>query len=1326
MAEEKPILDEEARGKRTEKGAAVSLKKVMEAEIEEIEASRKARKRSPRKDGESDQEQEIQRSRLVGLAFSGGGIRSATFNLGVLQALASFRLLSRFHYLSAVSGGGYIGSWLAAWIKQAGGMVEVEKPLSQEPSAGSQGRKNQVSPNPSLFSFPLRKEPKPLYFLRKYSNYLTPRTSLLGADTWTVIGIYLRNFFLNLTILVLALLALLILPRFLAFSFHWIAVRSHESWPWKVCILVLVCIFLGMAFSFVVANLSSLFGTRSAGYPEKSYAKPGWIHLFVVLPVLAGSWWLCAWLWASRKIVMDHWFCWSLISGGIYVGLWLAGWLLGEVFKPLKPRQDDLPPHLPSASIPTQPAEAQGFLASVKQIWSSRVVQPGQEAYKKAKGVVQDIPTRMGVMDIWRLMIPAYISGAVGSLLLVLLVWWMNRWGEAALSIPELHAAFWGFPLVILIFLITETLHIGLAGRGFSEDAREWWGRLGGTLLLWTLSLSALFALALDGPWLLQKLEGLLNHAMAKEWIKPGLILSWLATTIAGILAGKSPATGSDKSKPFLDLLGKIAPPVFVVGLLLILAQILPKLIESMHSAFPTDTQWIHLKLGGALLPSPVTLPEYGDKMESVFDSCLWLYAFAFLGGALALSWRVGINDFSMHALYRNRLVRCYLGAPRADVRKPHPYTGFDPQDDGILMSQLKAEGGYDGPYPIINTTLNLVSGDQLAWQQRKAASFVFTPRYCGYEVNPESQTSKNKNLSECAYRPTESYGGSVSMGTAMAISGAAAAPNMGYHSSPLLAFLMTVFNVRLGWWLGNPRHQKAWQWRGPKVGLFYLFFELLGMTNDRRRYVYLSDGGHFENLGIYELVRRGCRFIVACDAAEDHEMKFGDLGNAIEKCRTDFGVDIEIDVEQLHPGNGSRLTPWHCAVGTIHYQNAPAGTLLYVKSSLTGDEPADVRVYAARNPEFPHQTTADQWFDESQFESYRALGYHIIQSVLEAAGNKKEIEKWEVEELFENLRQYWFPPSASISASFTRHTASLNRIFDTIRTNEHLKFLDAQIYPEWSELVAGSYNVPVSELWIPSDYHKIRAGFYVCNQMIQLMEDVYLDLNLDKEHAHPDNRGWMNLFKHWSWSGMFRATWAIGASTYGTRFQNFCKRHLGLDIGKVEIAAPVSLTADQGQRDRELKKAEKRNVLNFEEIRIIHWFIDRKIEELKGADGSLRAEDLPFPLQVLPLKIAVEDPMARNPALGFTFGFALVQEQGDTNKKGAKQFVMQYFRVQDHLRAMGLARRAIKGLVEKYPGMARIEIDETPSPEEQRFAQFLDSLGFQVNPQKQRPAPSA
>src|SRR5581483_8744921 len=227
-----------------------------------------------------------------------------------------------------------------------------------------------------------------------------------------------------------------------------------------------------------------------------------------------------------------------------------------------------------------------------------------------------------------------------------------------------------------------------------------------------------------------------------------------------------------------------------------------------------------------------------------------------------------------------------------------------------------------------------------------------------------------------------------------------------GYHSSSAVTFLMTLFNLRLGWWLGNPRKgEPAWRWfwgfkpawkrASPLWALRPLWNEAFGRTNDTSDYINVSDGGHFENLGIYEMVVRRCRFIVAIDAGEDGRFTFEDLGNAIRKVRIDLGVHIEmigrVRILPRDPRNPQDM-PKYCAVGRIRYSQidggAPAsdGTLIYIKPTLCSEdtpEPMDVINYANMQQAFPHDPTmTDQWFSESQFESYRQLGSHVIEQI--------------------------------------------------------------------------------------------------------------------------------------------------------------------------------------------------------------------------------------------------------------------------------------------------------------------------------------------------------
>jgi hypothetical protein len=354
----------------------------------------------------------------------------------------------------------------------------------------------------------------------------------------------------------------------------------------------------------------------------------------------------------------------------------------------------------------------------------------------------------------------------------------------------------------------------------------------------------------------------------------------------------------------------------------------------------------------------------------------------------------VNINRFSLHALYRNRLVRAYLGASRQQ-RYPDKFTGFDEEDNLQAHELWPPKACTNGQntfslFHVVNITLNVVQSKRLAWQERKAEAFTVSPLHSGAAY-------KGFRLSREYAGPQKPFG--ISLGTAMAISGAAASPNMGYHSSPSVTLLLALFNARLGWWLGNPgvEGDKTYTHEGPATAIIPLVQETFGLSTDDKPYVYLSDGGHFETLGLYEMVRRRCRFIIAIDAGCDPDFAFEDLGNAVRKIFIDLGIRItfkDLDKLKNHP-TAEQLTqakgdiPYH-ALGTIHYRLADGddcedGAVLYIKPAVHGtdDEGAGVRSYATAHETFPHESTGDQWFTEAQFESYRSLGLDIVNTVL-------------------------------------------------------------------------------------------------------------------------------------------------------------------------------------------------------------------------------------------------------------------------------------------------------------------------------------------------------
>jgi hypothetical protein len=925
---------------------------------------------------------------LVGLAFSGGGIRSATFNLGVLQGLAALKLLPMFDYLSTVSGGGYIGSWLSAWIYRAG----LDPTVAQcKKSAHGDDKEPPVERiqdclNPDRSNKPDHQESRPTRFLREYSNYLTPRLGFLGADTWTAIAIYTRNLLLNQLIFVCFLAAVLLLPH-LAARVTRLAIgltcvpRAAILAPMAVLLLMLLALIL------VTVNMKNLTGIKTGPVPYfKWYAKLSSILTLVVAPLFLAAWTASAWLWHREKVWYEqhkelwlhgapvtplwHWWQWAAVGVVVFGLTWAVASLMNL------PRTGPDAPH-----------------------WS------GAGAW------------------CWSIVF-SFLSGGVGGLLMCVLTrtFLFNMKSHPQAEIW--HVVSFGPPLVVLIFLAVGSLQIGLIGLYYPDPRREWWSRLGGYLLIVSIVWAAAFAIAIYSPLGLMWITGRLRS---------GLGVAWLASTLTGIIGGKSSSTGNPASHTWKDVALSVTPYAFIIGIAAMIAFLLEVSLAALNGQYAYLSEFVAgspvaKKVSGwivsldsahgtaTIAPNTASTPPatyfsaHWHIIDPTQNSHLLLLFLALVVVCLFLSWRVNINEFSMNLFYRNRLVRAYLGASHTG-RKPNPFTGFDPHDEMQLMD-LRADKCYSGPFPIINSALNLVSGKDLAWQERKAESFVLTPWRCGFDTwleqidlkEQDAPMERSPEVQKFGYRPTEQYGFKdvgFRLGTAMSISGAAASPNMGYHSSPSLAFLMALFNVRLGFWVGNPRHNSAWMNPGPQIGLLYLLAELFGQTDDEASYVYLSDGGHFENLGLYELVKRRCKYIIVCDADADGAYSFGDLGNAIRKCREDIGVEIHLKTADLCPAVASdgsksacaaaakdKFSKCHWALGTIHYDQVDPGrhigTLIYIKTSITGDEPADVLNYRCEHPTFPHQSTAEQWFAESQFESYRCLGQHCIRRLFE------------------------------------------------------------------------------------------------------------------------------------------------------------------------------------------------------------------------------------------------------------------------------------------------------------------------------------------------------
>jgi hypothetical protein len=1061
-----------------------------------------------------------------GLALSGGGIRSATFNLGILQGLGDLDLLRRLDYLSGVSGGSHIAAWLGAWIKrEPEGIRRVQRWLS-----------SLRSPTPDT------EENHPIQFLRRFSNYLAPRRGILSADTWSVFTIWLRNTLLNQIVLILLLSSLLTAPK-LIFALYRQPWYTGTSGRWISALTI-----------FLMTGLAVLIGLNLRHFDPKMPSRLDPKRDPFIL-------------WTQFRVQM------TLVVGFVVMGSFAAVLLFDN--------RNRLPTDW---LVPT--------LALCVALWIAHLTSGSWRLFLSQRpGEPPILAREMGAITagLFISAVSTFVGGAV--LRAVLNYPGAARSRDMVPSADVAKIVIFGPEVVFGILGLVVLVQIGLMGRNLPDNRREWWGRLGATLLI-TLGLwVVLSAGSLWGPALAMSL---LAHTHDTKGIIEIYLPTalWLAITALGSkwgFSGDTPPHSTDKS-PLGASLGRIlrttprqwiavvAPYVYIAGLGVLLSfllyaiplrlSIFGKPLIYIFAKPPAEGKWN----GNWNFTGIVDKEMYWNNLVGGpwFLPAFFLFMLTL---AVLLAWRFDVNEFSMHGFYRNRLVRCFLGASRAQIRQPNPFTGFD-SDDDMRISLLRddppvpkdlsrAARRYHGPFLIFNTTLNLVAGKELAWQERKAASFVFTPLYCGYEL-ANGAAYRQSNYAGFGYRRTEDYAErdllGPSLGTAMAISGAAANPNMGYHYSPAVSFLMALFNVRLGCWMGNPRHRKTWAQASPICGLAYLANELIGITNDTSRFVNLSDGGHFDNLGIYELVRRHCMYIIVCDAEEDLPFSFQGLSNAIRKCRADFGIDIRLDPDQLRPvqnfGKEQGESRTHCAIGDVVYGPGRIGKMLYIKTSLTGDEPGDVLGYKLRYPSFPHQSTFNQFFNESQFESYRALGQHIAMAILQRASEYAEDDlasdppnpslsdlnenKKFLSELFVRLNAMWYPPSANMVALRDRHRELYDKLIDMFQSRGGQdKDLDA----------ASKTFFQTTE--------NTQGAFLAYSQMIELMHRVFQDLDLETMADHPHNEGWMNIFRRWAKDPHFKKTWKAASRSYDSRFRTFCRKELDLFESKVMGESP-------------------------------------------------------------------------------------------------------------------------------------------------------------------------
>jgi hypothetical protein len=464
-------------------------------------------------------------------------------------------------------------------------------------------------------------------------------------------------------------------------------------------------------------------------------------------------------------------------------------------------------------------------------------------------------------------------------------------------------------------------------------------------------------------PWLLIILSvflilGSLPYVKAKlaSWIG-GATLGGIMTTLGAALGlwSRLVPKGSTAEK-IPAWIGPLAAALLAYGLGL-LAYALSDCFFSVGQTFPDPTQ-------GTVLAVVVVV-------------------------AVSVGYFVNLNETTLHRFYRDRLMEAFM--PDVDDQGRPQGKEASEANTGYLCNMCRATAG---PYHLINAHLILTKTDKKGvsrgvagrWRIRGGDSFVFAPLYSGGKAAGWHNTAANKALSK------------ISLATAMAVSGAAVNPDaassgVGPQRNRLFATLMALLNIRLGYWLPNPNRFRGRAHASAPNHFNPGLVGVIDRLSPTGKFLEITDGGNFENLGVYELLHRKVRTIVVCDATADPESAFADFQNLLSRAEADFGVTITVTPPPLaslmpKPARGRfplgvPFAKEPFVVGEIRYGDGSSGELYYIKPAIFAGLRLQILGFKGAFPAFPDDTTLNQFFDEARFEAYRELGFACVDRML-------------------------------------------------------------------------------------------------------------------------------------------------------------------------------------------------------------------------------------------------------------------------------------------------------------------------------------------------------
>jgi hypothetical protein len=885
----------------------------------------------------------------VGLAFSGGGIRSATVSLGIMQKLAGAGLLKHIDYLSTVSGGGYIGSALTWWLRgNAQGEPSYESMYDAEDRFPF-GTRDPSLPEYAANGHAANRLLTPLQYLRVQGNYLAPGN---GLSIWSGIAVVARAILLNLMIwipiaaLVMGLIYLLgQLPflKGLPFAVRMAApgtletaadavgssgqVELNQTIPPAFLLMLLLAVVLFILFVYGCINHSLLSWTNLT---ESATARKA-----------ADS---------AAPAETAKWYSWLLVGLVALAGLALLVamllWMQPAVKFLFANGRSAAPPELPGPmlGIILWAIVLIGTVVAITFLGRDRLSENFNMDNQRAAGAVL-----LGLLGILAL---GYIAD-----------YFVPEDARSVLArIPALLLFFY-----VLAFLAFTTYLIGLFTRhilraeAVANPLAEMQAPTPALLQYrarrvfeWFFGRILFFIIALVVFGSLPLVSSYINYGLGGVWTALGLGIT-LGGHVLSRIRGNSRLT---------EITIIIGAALFAYGILLV---------------------------GHRLA---VTFMEGEPAQRALIAAAIIV--------ALIAGWFVNTNHIGLHRFYRDRLMEAFLPDAASLCRDTNaPATAANERKLVDCWSDVWSKG----PYQIINANVVLTNSAERKYRLRGGDNFMLTPKFVGSSATGWYPTARTAI-------------GDLTLASAMAISGAAANPRgaaggHGLTRSTFVALAMSLLNVRLGYWIPNPCHgvpglllrRPNHFWPGG------IYAATRGGYTETSKWLEIADGGHFENLAVYELVRRRCGLIVVCDGGQDNASSYGDLVTAVQRMGQDFGATVHFDMQvKKADGNGfensspaqmiatptlkdypkgAEFAEKGYFVGRIDYGQRggkgwpESGILIYLKSTLIRDLAIGAKGYRGAHHDFPNESTGDQFFDEEQFEAYREVGYRICEQMI-------------------------------------------------------------------------------------------------------------------------------------------------------------------------------------------------------------------------------------------------------------------------------------------------------------------------------------------------------